>query len=477
MNQSAPKFKCLLISTNRERLPVPVIPLGVCLLATEMEENGFAVQVLDLAFEKKHVQSLLVRMLDTFKPDVICLSIRNIDNANCLQPIFYLKEVKSLVQAIKSQTHVPVVVGGSAFNISPEAILNYLDGDFGIWGDGEHVLVNALQGILQGLSPSMLQGLLVRGQKFNGDTAFRLPQLRTYANKDIFPWISIKKYLRMGANLPVQTKRGCPKKCIYCTYNNIEGNKGRSKEPAEVAEEVAYRVESYHPKVIEFVDSIFNIPQSHAIQVCEALARKRLPVEFEVSSISAGDVSLPLFESLKQAGFNSAIMTPDSASDTVLKELQKGFGASEVVKAAEYAKQVSLPVLWSFIMGGPGETKETALETFRFIREQIGKKDVAFMVFGVRVYPGTQMAKRAVHEGVVSKEDDLLEPKFYFSSFLGKDDLIRLVKEQARGIKNLITVADNQHPLVEKLTPLARLLPGPIWRYSRWLRTIRSTLF
>ncbi|HLC16438.1 MAG TPA: radical SAM protein [Thermodesulfovibrionia bacterium] len=473
---SHPKFKCLIISTNRERLPVPVIPHGVCLIAAELEESGFDVQVLDLAFLKEPVQRLISRKLSAFAPDVICLSIRNIDNANCLGPIFYLKEVKSLVQAIKSQTRAPVVVGGSAFNISPEAILNYLGADFGIWGDGEHALVNALQGILQGMSSARLQGLVVKGQKFDENTAFRLQELRGRTDKDIFSWIPIKQYLRMGANLPVQTKRGCPKKCIYCTYNNIEGPKGRFKEPAEVAGEAAYQVKSYHPKVIEFVDSIFNVPQSHAIQVCEALARKRLPVEFEVSSISAGDVSLPLFESLKQAGFNSAIITPDSASDVVLRELNKGFGVSEVVNAAEYAKKVSLPVLWSFIVGGPGETKETVLETFRFIREKIGKKDVAFMVFGVRIYPGTQMAERAIAEAVVSMDDDLLEPKFYFSPALEKDDLIRLVKEQARGITNLITVADNQHPLVEKLAPLARLLPGPIWRYSRWLRIIRSTL-
>ena len=478
MSHNISKFKCLLISTNRERLPVPVIPLGVCLVATELNANGFDVQVLDLAFEKNPIHSITAR-LNMFQPDIVCLSIRNIDNANFLGPIFYLKEVKAYVQTIKKVSKAPVMIGGSAFNIAPEPILDYVGADFGVWGDGEHVLVQSLQAILRGESYSVLPGFVVKGHNNKGNyAAFRSPELSIYTDRDIFSWINLKHYLRKGANLPVQTKRGCPKKCVYCTYNNIEGYRSRFKDPQEVAEEVACHVRRYRPKVVEFVDSIFNVPQSHAIQVCEALTKKRLPVEFEASSISAGDVSEALFESLKQAGFNSAVLTPDSASDAVLKELKKGFGLDEVIKAAGYAQRVSIPVLWSFIMGGPGETEETVHETFRFIKEQIGKKDVAFMVFGVRIYPGTEMAKRAREEGIVSQDDSLVEPRFYFSKELQRDDLIKLVREEARGIKNLITVIDNQHPLVEKLTPLARLLrlPGPLWRYSRWLRTIRATL-
>lgn len=479
MFQNISKFKCLLISTNSERLPVPVIPLGVCLVATELDANGFEIQVLDLAFEKNPVHSITTR-LNMFQPDVVCLSIRNIDNANCLGPIFYLKDVRAYVQAIKNLSKAPVVLGGSAFNIAPEPILNYVGADFGIWGDGERVLAQSLRAILRVESYASLPGLVVKGQYNDHDNyaAFRSPGLSIDSDKDIFSWINLKQYLRNGANLPVQTKRGCPKKCVYCTYNNIEGHRSRFKDPQEVAEEVAFHVRRHRPRVIEFVDSIFNVPQSHAVQVCEALAKKRLPVEFEASSISAGDVSETLFESLQKAGFNSAVLTPDSASDVVLKELKKGFGLDEVIKASVYAQKVSIPVLWSFIMGGPGETEETVRETFRFIKEQTGKKDVAFMVFGVRIYPGTEMAKRAREEGIVSQGDSLIEPRFYFSKELQKDDLIKLVRQEARGIKNLITVIDNQHPLVEKLTPLARFLrlPGPLWRYSRWLRTIRATL-
>lgn len=278
----------------------------------------------------------------------------------------------------------------------------------------------------------------------------------------------------MGAPYPIQTKRGCPKKCTYCTYYRIEGTRGRLKPPEEVAEEAEYAVKRYRPPSIEFVDSAFNIPKEHGIEICQALASKNLKVDYEVSSINCGDVSQELFVSMKKAGFSSVVLTPDSASEPVLKGLRKGFGVKDVLYCAEIVRKTNIATLWSFLMGGPGETEDTVKETFHFIKTGLSKKSVAFIVVGVRIYPGTEMVYQAVKQGVIKENDNLLQSQFYFSPALGKQGLIKLVKEQARGVSNLITIFDMQHPILDILTPAAQFLrlPGPLWKYSKLLRFI-----
>ncbi|RMD58784.1 MAG: radical SAM protein, partial [Nitrospirae bacterium] len=344
--------------------------------------------------------------------------------------------------------------------------------EYGVWGDGEDVLPELIYRLNNNSSIEDVPGLVLRGIIKSPN---RIKELRK-TDVRALSWIDIKRYIRKGANYPVQTKRGCTKKCLYCTYYTIEGVKGRFKEAKDVAEEVLLAKKYYRPKVIEFVDSTFNLPKEHAIDVCEALIERKIGLEFEASGINPADVSEELFLSMKRANFNSAIITPDSASEPVLKGLNKGFSVKDVVKTAEYTKKAGIPVLWSFLMGGPNEDENTIRETFRFIREETSSRDVAFVGLGVRIYPNTQMARRAVKEGIIKEDEDLLEPKFYFSP--DRETLIRLIKEEAKGIKNIITVADNQHPIVEILTPLVRLLglPGPLWRYSRWLRTLHGIL-
>jgi anaerobic magnesium-protoporphyrin IX monomethyl ester cyclase len=471
--KKSPCSRCLIISTNREKLPVPVVPLGVCLLAHDLKCRGFDVTVIDLNFTKNPFKNVY-QTIQSLKPHAICLSMRNIDNADPLKPIFYLKELKELINKIKEYTSIPLIIGGPAFNIAPSEILEFMDLSYGIRGDGEKVLAQALQGILDGSLSPQLPGLVVRNNMTLINPPHRLQELGLPHGHDIFSFIDLKRYLKMGASYPIQTKRGCPRKCTYCTYYQIEGTRGRLKPAQEVAHEAAEAVRRYSPRSIEFVDSTFNIPQEHAIKICEALASKKLKVSYEVSSINCGDVSEQLFLSIKKAGFSSVILTPDSASEPVLEGLRKGFSVSDVIHAAELVRKTNIPALWSFLMGGPGETEETVKETFHFIKTKLGKKSVAFVVVGVRIYPGTDMVHQSIKEGVITSHDDLLHSRFYFSPALGKQGLIKLVKEQSRGISNLITIFDMQHPVLDVLTPVARFLrlPGPLWKYSKWLRMV-----
>lgn len=97
----------LLIIANRYRGPIPVIPLGACLVAESCERTGHHVQILDLMFERDPLYALS-SAIDKNKPDVVGISLRNIDNNDMQHPAVFYKDLTLLMETIRTKTHAAV---------------------------------------------------------------------------------------------------------------------------------------------------------------------------------------------------------------------------------------------------------------------------------------------------------------------------------------------------------------------------------
>jgi hypothetical protein len=117
-------MKALVVSTNRYRNPAPVMPIGACLVAEAAERAGHRAALLDLMFERDPIRAL-ERALDRERPEVIGLSVRNIDNNDAQHPRNLYEELAPLMSAVRRKTQVPVVLGGAAVGVMPEALLRY----------------------------------------------------------------------------------------------------------------------------------------------------------------------------------------------------------------------------------------------------------------------------------------------------------------------------------------------------------------
>src|ERR1039457_6709414 len=114
-------MKILLISTNRSTLPMPVMPIGACIVAHAAERAGHTVHLLDLMFTRDSLYDI-ESALSLRKPDVIGLSVRNIDNVDMRNPMFFLDNLQSMVTTIRSRTSAPIILGGAALGVMPEQI-------------------------------------------------------------------------------------------------------------------------------------------------------------------------------------------------------------------------------------------------------------------------------------------------------------------------------------------------------------------
>jgi anaerobic magnesium-protoporphyrin IX monomethyl ester cyclase len=460
--------RVLLVSTNRERQPYPVVPNGLACIASALDAAGHEVNFLDLCFTTDPIAAAR-NAARTFRPDVIGVSVRNIDNSDAIALRHYTPEARVIMRTLRQAApDAKVIAGGAAFGVAPEALFRDLGVDYAVAGDGERASVALVNALSAGSEIDALPGL-VRDR--NGTVAFTPPgedaDLDSLPQPNLHRWIDLARYQRHGATIPIQTKRGCVYKCVYCTYRNVEGWGYRTRDPELVADEIQQLKIRAGIRHFDFVDSTFNSPPGHALQVCEAITRRKLGVQLDTTNFTPATASPELLCAMKAAGFRSLGITAESASDSVLEKLEKGFNAAKVREVAERVEKFGIKTLWIFLVGGPGETADTVEETLAFAAWRLRRGDAVYLTVGLRIYPGTTLHRIAIAEGTVSANSSLLDPTFYFSSAVGFDSTVARLKRFAADHPRFMFSADSRSFALPYLTRAASILrlPRPHWQY------------
>jgi radical SAM superfamily enzyme YgiQ (UPF0313 family) len=462
----------LLVSTNRSVNPVPVMPIGTCTVAEACERAGHNVRVLDLMFEKDPLRSIGAAVAD-LRPDAVGLSIRNIDNNDMRDPVFYLDDLPLMVNTIRGLTGAPIILGGAALGVMPEEILRLADVSCGVVGDGEAVMPRLLGRVAEGEPFGDLPGIaLLEQDAFSLNPCTESGESADCVAPDYHRWLDIAAYRAHLAAAPVQTKLGCAFRCVYCTYRKLEGNPHRLADPARVVDAVSRLVVSGMTD-IEFVDSVFNAPRDHALELCAALAGTDHHARLQSLELNPAFVDDELLTAMDRAGFVGMGVTAESASDPVLQGLRKGFTTREVHRAAEAVRRHRIPCAWIFLLGGPGETQATVRETLRFAEQAVRPHDVAFFNVGIRIYPGTELEAIARDEGFARlRPSEMLRPVFYVAPAVSAAWIMDEVKRSMASHMNFISADSIGLSFLPSLHRLGYLLGvrPPLWRHTRFIR-------
>lgn len=472
-------MRVLLISANRERLPDPIFPLGLAYVAAGALNAGHDVSVLDICFSTFY-KVLLRRRVAEFQPDVIGLSLRNIDNAAYPGTVDYLPSHRQVVDVLHACTDAPVVLGGSGFSILPEAYMQALNGDWGVRGEGEQTFVELLDALENGWEPSGIPAVIAPAETLAGASVRALHPYRspTWATglrpaRHLFGYA---RYVRRGGMGNVQTKRGCVFRCSYCTYPLLEGNRFRARDARDVVDEIEALMRDYGEHPIFFVDSILNFPRGHVESICEELLRRRLRVRW---SCYATPVKLDRqqAELMARAGCEGIELGSDAVDDGQLKRLGKSFDADAAETANRYCLAAGLKVCQTVIFGAPGETELSIRTTCRALRRMNPTAVVAMT--GVRLYPGTPLANSLIEDGRIESDDIGLLPTFYIEPGVA-DFLPRHLRKQAHAAGNWV-LPGLAAPLLPSSQRILRGLgvSGPLWRllHKPWMHRLNRTRF
>jgi radical SAM superfamily enzyme YgiQ (UPF0313 family) len=405
--------KVLLINSNRFRHPWPVIPFGLCYIATSLETNGNQqVSFLDLCFSSD-CEHDIQNSIRNFVPDVIGISIRNIDDTGGYNVHFLLEDVKNdVIDFCKKEFRGPIVIGGPSVSISGIEMLDYFDLEYAIRGDGEAVMPEFVKRFENKQSLEGLKGLIIRRGKtlIQDSEPYRVQDLDSLPFPKPLRFINLDVYRSFGSPLHVQTKRGCAFRCSYCTYNKIEGKQYRLRSPRRIADEIEILVNETGIHHLEFTDSVFNIPLPHAKEVLKEVISKNLDLRLHTMGLSPSAVDEELLDLMKSAGFNEVDIGAESVCDEILESLAKDFKRSDVIKTADLVKKKKIPVTWFIMLGSLSETRATVLETLNTIGKIASKWDLVFVSTGIRVYNGAPIADEIMKYNIHCTSDNFLQP-------------------------------------------------------------------
>ena len=461
-------MKILLVATNQERSPYPVAPLGALCVAAAARTAGHDVKFLDMGLARSP-ETALQQALDRGGFQAVAFGIRNLDNCWLFAPRCYFDDVRRLAETVRRSFKGPLILGGTGFSVSPQGWMRRLNADCGVIGEGERAFPEVLARLETGRSLEGIDGVITTSK--HQTSAAIVQPTRTVERMSELPFpahdlCGYAHYVKQGGFVSVQTKRGCPFKCIYCIYPQLEGKHYRLRPPEAVVQEiedVAVRSKVRH---FFFVDSVFNDPHGHALAICEELRRRKLPVRWSAFCNPTG-FDVELARAMKEAGCEAVEFGQDVASEKMLTALRKPFGQEETRIALQAAHDAGLPFAIYLLFGGPGETWVDIEETQKFL-SGCAPAHAVFATYGIRVYEGTAMAEIARREGQIKPDQDLFEPVYYISPALA-DQTTEKLDRIARRCPEWTSPADWRKTSVQwgqKITMMLNVRPQ--WKHIRF---------
>ena len=386
------------------------LPLGPAFVAAATRRAGHEVILLNLMFQED-TNSAIQACIEEFRPNIIGISVRNIDDQNMADPKFLLPPVRKVVATCRSLCDAPIVVGGAGYSMFPASALRYLGADMGIQGEGETIFPALLERLARGAPVRGLPNLYLPGQPPADITFARhiddlpLPEPELW-----IPNVSSKDELW----IPVQGKRGCPMDCSFCSTKDIEGRTTRRRSPEALVSWLGGAVSRGFRNFV-FVDNTFNIPPSYAKGVCRAIIERGLDLKLWCS-VYPKWVDGELVELMAQANCREVTLGFESGSDRMLRSFNKRFKSEEARTISRMLADAGIRRTGFLLLGGPGETRETVEESLAFADSL--NLDALKITVGLRIYPATALAATALAEGIIGPDDDLLWPRFYMVSQL-----------------------------------------------------------
>lgn len=411
-------MRILLISFNTECAPYCVYPLGMAVIAHSLIGAGHTVKQLD-HLASPDIKADVFESLQTFQPDVIGLSLRNIDNVDIFtsEAHWSIGSLRSFVHFIKGITDIPLILGGSGFSLMPEAILNYCGADYGIAGEGEELICSIIDRIEKKepidritKSPAPLKAQSIGGAYYEPDL--------------------VQFYTEKSGVINIQTKRGCPKNCVYCSYPLLEGRVIRARAPLDVIDEIRHLQRTTTFQEIFFTDSVFNDRDGNWLTLLEAMASHNIVVPW-TAFFEPENLSLEALKICKRTGLKAIEFGTDACSNATLQAMGKGFSFETVYKTTEVCVQSRIPCMHFVIVGGPSETIETLTEGLRNIASLPKSLVAAFL--GVRILPDTRIHALAIKEKAINQDQSLLAPHYYFSPHLSQELADKTIRQAFQG--------------------------------------------
>ncbi len=380
----------------------PYVPLGILYISSYLEQHGFDNEVFDSTFS---TLDKLKEKISSDKPDVIAIYTNLMTKLNVLKIIKYIRSEPAL-------NHIQIILGGPEVRNYAENFLNY-GADFIIIGEGEETmleLVNYLNNNvcrhpeLDSGSHEMLNQVQhdlnsIKGIAFLEKGALittpERPLIKDinalpFPNRqkiDFTPYLNGWKTHHGYSMMSVNTMRGCPYTCKWCS-RAVYGGTYRRRSPQLVAQELKLLKEAYNPDMIWFVDDVFTIHHKWLAEFAEEVKKLDALIPYEVIS-RADRLNEEVLRILKASGCFRVWVGAESGSQKIIDAMDRRVDVMQTREMIRLAKQHGIEAGTFIMLGYPGETKEDIKETIKHLVQSNPSQytiTIAYPIKGTELY-------------------------------------------------------------------------------------------
>ncbi|PKB72368.1 MAG: hypothetical protein BZY87_00860 [SAR202 cluster bacterium Io17-Chloro-G6] len=406
-------MRILLIATNRQqrlmgRMNAQPAPIGLAYIAGHLDPDRHEVKLLDLMFSDDFLEET-ERTVREFQPDLVGVSLRNLDNVSYIDPQWALPATKEVIEKVRSITEAPIVCGGPGFSLLPEACFAYLEPDMGVAGDGGESFAQLADALESGETYYNLPGLVYRNGA--GDVVRQGMAYSQFAKPPRLDQLDMARYEKAGFGIGVVTKLGDAFTNSIIAENNTSS--WRVLRPIEeVIDEVQDLKSRFGLRKIFFIDSGFNVPLTYAKALCRSIMEADLQVHWNSYLAPVPEAcDDEVLNLMREAGSGLVIVTNKAREDTERQTLESRL--EPLRQVCQRCDRAGIHYVISQYFGEPGETRDTVEAKLNFLNEI--EPALANLRVGVRIRPDTPTAEAAIKEGIIANENDLINPSFYIA--------------------------------------------------------------
>jgi len=392
-----------------------VLPLGIGYIASVLRNAGNEVEVMDINGDRLASDEVEKKISES---DFDVIGIGAI--------VTVYRYIKWLIGIIrKYHPKVKIMIGGSVGTSIPHIIFEKTEADIVCIGEGEVTVIDLIDALKNGDNLSGVSGICYRdkeGKIYKNPTRKPIKDLTTLPMPawDLFPmetylsnpvgapnrhkWIDGQAENATVLSMNISATRGCPYKCIYC-YHDFMGQGYRFRPPGNIVEEISILHEKYGVEYIHFMDDEFCLRKDFVYEFCKLYKEK---FHRKITWGCAGRVNLmteDLVATMTDAGCVIIGYGIESGSQKMLDVMKKGVTVEQAKKAIRLTQKYTEWPACSFMIGTPGETRETIQETIDFCKELDLAPEV---IFFMTAYPGTELYRMALDQGRIPDEEEYI---------------------------------------------------------------------
>jgi anaerobic magnesium-protoporphyrin IX monomethyl ester cyclase len=347
------------------------------------------------------------------RPDIIAFSVLTHESSR-------LKTLAAIFKKVLPD--IPIVAGGPYISSWGAKVVDTLEVDYYVKGEGEVSFVKLLDALERknNFPEDEISGLIYKNRDnliVDNPVKIELPDV----NELPFPsWelVDLDKYSKCERMSPMRssgryaaifTSRGCPYGCIYC--HNIFGKKFRAMNPKRTVDEIEHLITKYDIHDFEIVDDIFNHDYNRAMEICNEIKKRGLKTRFSFPNGIRGDtLDRKIIKELRSVGTYYMVFAVESANERVQKYIHKHVDLRRIRENIAIAVEEKITTGGFFMIGFPEETRKEIWNTLKFAlfsRVHIGS------FFTVIPQAGTKMAEMC---GMQLETDDAYATHYQFST-------------------------------------------------------------